>query len=49
MQNAKLLVECSHFLTVWRRIPAALAILLLLLPSLNDARLRSRQQDEPVC
>lgn len=49
MQYAKLLVKLGHLLAVRRRVPAPLAVLLLLLPSLDDARFRSRQEDEPVC
>lgn len=48
MQHTKLLVELGHLLAVRRRVPAPLAVLLLLLPPLDDACRRSRQQDEPV-
>lgn len=48
VQHAELLVQRGHLLAVRLRVPAPLAILLLLLPPLADARRRSRQQDEPI-
>lgn len=48
MEHAKLFVKRRHLLRVWLRVPASLAILLLLLPPLHDACLGCREEDDPV-
>lgn len=48
MEYAKFLVESSQFLGVWWRIPAPLAILLLLLSPFNDACFGGRKENDPI-
>lgn len=48
MEDPEFLVQLRQLLRVWWQVPGSLAVLRLLVPPFNDARLRRWQEDGPV-